>query len=173
MAVEPELLCLDEPFSALDVLSAEALRGELLELWISRQDPHARGVMVTHDIEESGAHGGPHHRHGKRAGRVVLTSPWICRIRASARRPASSALVDRVYATLAGPDPAGARRAGHGAGEPGRTRGLPHITITDLADAGASERPPCTAAATSTAWPPSSRSTPTPPAPHEAVELLG
>jgi NitT/TauT family transport system ATP-binding protein len=33
MAVEPELLCMDEPFSALDVLSAEALRGELLELW--------------------------------------------------------------------------------------------------------------------------------------------
>lgn len=32
-AVEPELLCLDEPFSALDVLSAEALRGELMELW--------------------------------------------------------------------------------------------------------------------------------------------
>ena len=32
MAVEPELLCLDESFSALDVLSAEALRGELLEL---------------------------------------------------------------------------------------------------------------------------------------------
>ena len=32
MAVEPELLCLDEPFSALDVLSAETLRGELLEL---------------------------------------------------------------------------------------------------------------------------------------------
>lgn len=33
MAVDPELLCLDEPFSALDVLSAEALRNELLELW--------------------------------------------------------------------------------------------------------------------------------------------
>lgn len=32
MAVAPELLCLDEPFSALDVLSADALRGELLEL---------------------------------------------------------------------------------------------------------------------------------------------
>lgn len=32
MAVAPELLCLDEPFSALDVLSADALRGEFLEL---------------------------------------------------------------------------------------------------------------------------------------------
>lgn len=33
LAVDPELLCLDEPFSALDVLSAETLRGEVLELW--------------------------------------------------------------------------------------------------------------------------------------------
>jgi NitT/TauT family transport system ATP-binding protein len=39
MAVEPELLCLDEPFSALDVLSAEALRGELLELWTGGRSP--------------------------------------------------------------------------------------------------------------------------------------
>ena len=36
MAIQPELLCLDEPFSALDVLSAEALRGELLELWLNK-----------------------------------------------------------------------------------------------------------------------------------------
>jgi NitT/TauT family transport system ATP-binding protein len=35
LAVEPELLCLDEPFSALDVLRADVLRGELLELWTS------------------------------------------------------------------------------------------------------------------------------------------
>ncbi|MFN3763161.1 MAG: ABC transporter ATP-binding protein, partial [Anaerolineae bacterium] len=47
MAVEPELLCLDEPFSALDVLSAEALRGELLELWTEGKIPTRAILMVT------------------------------------------------------------------------------------------------------------------------------
>ncbi|HEX6019095.1 MAG TPA: ABC transporter ATP-binding protein, partial [Burkholderiaceae bacterium] len=51
MAVDPELLCLDEPFSALDVLSAEALRGELMELWLERKIPIDAILMVTHNIE--------------------------------------------------------------------------------------------------------------------------
>src|ERR671934_3027865 len=53
MAVEPELLCLDEPFSALDVLSAESLRGELMELWLSGGIPTKAILMVSHNIEEA------------------------------------------------------------------------------------------------------------------------
>ncbi|HUI43589.1 MAG TPA: ATP-binding cassette domain-containing protein, partial [Terriglobia bacterium] len=52
LAVEPEILFMDEPFSALDVLTAENLRGELMELWQSRKIP-TRGIfLVTHNIEE-------------------------------------------------------------------------------------------------------------------------
>src|SRR5512136_2414208 len=53
MAVEPELLCLDEPFSALDVLSAENLRRDLLELWTSGAIPTRSILMITHNIEEA------------------------------------------------------------------------------------------------------------------------
>ena len=53
MAVEPELLCLDEPFSALDVLSAESLRGELMELWLKKKIPTKAILMVTLNIEEA------------------------------------------------------------------------------------------------------------------------
>jgi len=53
LVVEPEVLFMDEPFSALDVLTAETLRGELLELWLSRKMPTRAIFMVTHNIEEA------------------------------------------------------------------------------------------------------------------------
>jgi NitT/TauT family transport system ATP-binding protein len=53
VAVEPEILFMDEPFSALDVLTAEALRGELLELWQGKKIPTKTIFLVTHNIEEA------------------------------------------------------------------------------------------------------------------------
>jgi NitT/TauT family transport system ATP-binding protein len=44
---------MDEPFSALDVLTAEALRGELLELWLGKKIPTRTIFLVTHNIEEA------------------------------------------------------------------------------------------------------------------------
>lgn len=53
LVVEPEVLFMDEPFSALDVLTAENLRGELLELWEGRKMPTRAVFLVTHNIEEA------------------------------------------------------------------------------------------------------------------------
>jgi NitT/TauT family transport system ATP-binding protein len=53
MVVQPEVLFMDEPFSALDVLTAENLRGELLELWLSKKMPISTIFLVTHNIEEA------------------------------------------------------------------------------------------------------------------------
>jgi len=53
LVVEPEVLFRDEPFSALDVLTAETLRNELLELWLSKKMPTSAIFIVTHNIEEA------------------------------------------------------------------------------------------------------------------------
>ncbi len=52
LALQPELLCLDDPFSALDALMAESLRNELLALW-QRTEANPKAIlMVTHNIQE-------------------------------------------------------------------------------------------------------------------------
>ena len=53
LVVEPDLLLMDEPFSALDVLTAENLRTELLELWTAGEFPAEAILIVTHNIEEA------------------------------------------------------------------------------------------------------------------------
>lgn len=53
LVVQPEILMLDEPFSALDVLTAENLRHELLTLWQDKKIPTKSILMVTHNIDEA------------------------------------------------------------------------------------------------------------------------
>jgi NitT/TauT family transport system ATP-binding protein len=53
LVIEPEVLFMDEPFSALDVLTAENLRSELLELWDKKAMPTRSIFIVTHNIEEA------------------------------------------------------------------------------------------------------------------------
>ncbi len=53
LVVHPDLLLMDEPFSALDVLTAENLRTDLIELWSEKKLPVKAVLIVTHNIEES------------------------------------------------------------------------------------------------------------------------
>src|SRR5208283_5155707 len=53
LVVYPDLLLMDEPFSALDVLTAETLRTDLIDLWAEGKMPVKSVLMVTHNIEEA------------------------------------------------------------------------------------------------------------------------
>jgi len=53
LVMRPDVMLLDEPFSALDVLTSETLRGDLLELWQERRIPTKGILLVSHNIEEA------------------------------------------------------------------------------------------------------------------------
>jgi NitT/TauT family transport system ATP-binding protein len=53
LVVHPDLLLMDEPFSALDVLTAETLRTDLIDLWMEGKLPVKSILIVTHNIEEA------------------------------------------------------------------------------------------------------------------------
>jgi len=77
LAVQPEILFMDEPFSALDVLTAENLRGELMELWVAKKIPTRAIFIVTHNIEEAVL----------LADRIIVLGRTPARIRADFRVP--------------------------------------------------------------------------------------
>jgi NitT/TauT family transport system ATP-binding protein len=104
LVVEPDALLMDEPFSALDVLTSENLRGELLRLWHEGDFPTRSALIVTHNIEEA----------IQLADRVLVLGSNPGRIKAELvvdlpqprdrRSPQFEALVDRVYGILTGRD---------------------------------------------------------------------
>lgn len=133
MAVEPELLCLDEPFSALDVLSAEALRGELMELWTSGSIPTKAILMVSHNIEEAVFMADRVVVMDKEPGRIISDLKIYLPHPRQRKSEPFQRLVDEVYGLLAGQTQPEHIELGSAPGEAGRTRALPHITISDLA----------------------------------------
>jgi NitT/TauT family transport system ATP-binding protein len=104
LVIEPEVLFMDEPFSALDVLTAETLRGELLELWQDRKIPTRAIFIVTHNIEEAVV----------LADRVIVLASNPARIREdfeitlpqprSRKSPEFEGVVDHIYRVLTQPD---------------------------------------------------------------------
>lgn len=97
LAVQPELLLMDEPFTALDVLSAENLRGELLELWQGRRLPIRAILMVTHNIEEAVLLADRAIVLSRNPGRVIGDFHIALPYPRSRKSPEFNAVVDRIY----------------------------------------------------------------------------
>ena len=77
LAVRPEILCLDEPFSSVDVLTAENLRAEVIDIWSEESKVVRSVVIVTHDIHEAVSMAQRIFVYGAGPGhiRTVLTNP--------------------------------------------------------------------------------------------------
>lgn len=104
LAVEPELLCMDEPFSALDVLTAENLRFELLDLWLERRIPTKAILIVTHGIEEAVILADRIIVLGRNPGRIRADLPVTLPHYRDRKSSSFQALVDQVYKILTNPD---------------------------------------------------------------------
>eukprot|EP00172_Hildenbrandia_rubra_P003952 Plantae.Rhodophyta-Hildenbrandia_rubra.ctg7109.p1 GENE.Plantae.Rhodophyta-Hildenbrandia_rubra.ctg7109~~Plantae.Rhodophyta-Hildenbrandia_rubra.ctg7109.p1 ORF type:complete len:563 (+),score=79.35 Plantae.Rhodophyta-Hildenbrandia_rubra.ctg7109:262-1950(+) len=104
LAVEPELLCMDEPFSALDVLTAENLRSELLRLWQTGEVPTATILIVTHGIEEAVSLADRVIILGRDPGKIRISIPVALSHPRDTKSLAFQRLVDHVYTIIADPD---------------------------------------------------------------------
>jgi NitT/TauT family transport system ATP-binding protein len=106
LVVEPEVLFMDEPFSALDVLTAENLRSELLELWQNKTIPTKSIFIVTHNIEEAVLLADRIIVLGRNPGRVRTDFKVGLAHPRDRKAPAFTQLVDYIYKVLTQPDEA-------------------------------------------------------------------
>ncbi len=104
LAVDPELLCMDEPFSALDFLTAENLRSELLDLWLESRIPTRAILMVTHGIEEAVYMADRIVLLSKNPARVIADLPNLLPFPRNRKSPEFVQLVDQVYKIVTGWD---------------------------------------------------------------------
>ena len=128
LVVQPEVLLMDEAFSALDVLTGERLREDILELWDSGQMPTKGILVVSHNIEEA----------VMMADRVLVFASDPGRVRFQMKiglpRPRNAdsrevrALIDEVYALMT----AGSGRAGRSGGEAPRLNLADRLPLADI-----------------------------------------
>jgi len=136
LAVEPEVLFMDEPFSALDVLTAENLRGELLELWLGKKIPTKSIFLVTHNIEEAVL----------LADRIIVLGRNPAKVRADFRVPLSQprerssaeflVYVDYIYKLMTQPELSAGPLSAAGPAAKKSYRMLPHARPGSIAGLG-------------------------------------
>jgi NitT/TauT family transport system ATP-binding protein len=104
LVVEPDALLMDEPFSALDVLTAQNLRAELLRLWTQDDFPTKAMLIVTHNIEEAVILADRIFVLGANPGRIRAEIPVTFAQPRDRHDPDFAALVDEIYGFMTGRD---------------------------------------------------------------------
>jgi NitT/TauT family transport system ATP-binding protein len=111
LVVHPKVLLMDEPFSALDVLTAETLRTDLLDLWHEGRMPISSILLVTHNIEEAVLMSDRILVFSSNPGRVVAEIPVSLPQPRNRLDPTFRQLVDDIYALMTA-KPAGRPQVG-------------------------------------------------------------
>lgn len=128
LVMKPDVLLMDEAFSALDVLTGETLRKDMLELWESKKTPMKGMLIVSHNIEEA----------VMMADRILIFSSDPGRVRAeikvslprerSEESPAVRALIDEVYTQMTSTPAVSVA----GISAPGQAYRLPEAEISQM-----------------------------------------
>jgi NitT/TauT family transport system ATP-binding protein len=100
LVVHPNILLMDEPFSALDVLTAETLRNDFLDLWAAGQLPIQGVLLVTHNIEEAVLMCDRLLLFCAQPGRIVSEIPIDLPKPRQSIDPRFRAIIDRVYVEM-------------------------------------------------------------------------
>jgi NitT/TauT family transport system ATP-binding protein len=131
LVMQPKILLMDEPFSALDVLTAETLRTDLLDLWQEGRMPIKSILMVTHNIEEAVLMSDRIIVLSSNPGRIASEIPVTIPHPRDRLEPDFRALVDRIYALMTQrPDPT---KQPAPATSPGLAMSLPLVSTNSLA----------------------------------------
>jgi len=141
LVVEPELLFMDEPFSALDVLTAANLRKELLGLWDAKTMPIRAIVMVTHNIDEAVTMADRILVLGANPGRIRVELPGLPKELRSIQCSEHTERVDLIYRIMTSPQVDAATllpgrltpvKTGPPPAPPRAFQALPHVSIGDV-----------------------------------------
>ncbi len=130
LVVNPKVLLMDEPFSALDVLTAETLRTDLLDLWCEGRMPIKAILLVTHNIEEAVLMSDRILVFSSNPGRVIAEIRVNLPQPRNRVDPAFRALVDDIYARMTAK--AAPAKEGLFPGT-GISMSLPHVSTNTLA----------------------------------------
>ena len=144
LVVQPEVLFMDEPFSALDVLTAENLRVELQDLWTERSIPTRSILLVTHNIDEAVSLADRILVFGANPGHIRVELKGLPAAERRQKNAARGRLFDTIYHVMTNPEedavtyvaereaPAATTARVSAAVRPRRYQTLPDVGIDDL-----------------------------------------